>query len=126
MECSCTVNVDIEEPVYLAHITTPFARRVEICSECNRDIHVGEDYRKEIFYHGSRFTHRTCEDCLSIREVFFSSGWYYGEIREQMEEFVYYSDGQLSVKCILELTKKARDWVLDIIESTWEEDCEVD
>jgi hypothetical protein len=63
----------------------------------------------------------TCEDCYSIRQVFFSSGWFYGEVREQFQEFIYESDGDISVSCILQLTKKAKDWTLDILEGYWKE-----
>ena len=121
MECACTVGVDFnEDHVKLNIITTPFARRVEICNECDRDIHVGEDYRKEIFEHHGRSIHRTCEDCLSVREVFFSDGWYYGHICELMNNFISECDGDLSIRCIRELTKTARDRVLDEVERIYE------
>jgi hypothetical protein len=93
------------------------------CNECGRYIPKGEEvFKEDTRYECDYSTHFTCQDCYSIRQVFFSSGWYYGEVIERMEEFVYDCNGELSIPCILELTPRARGMVCDMIENTWPED----
>lgn len=122
MECSCTVDNDIAERAELISITTPKARKEHICTECKRTIAKTEEYRREFTkFDNETYISKTCEDCLSVREVFFSSGWYYGGIWEQIQDFINDVDGDLSVTCLLELTKPARDKILDLIEERWNE-----
>ena len=121
MECSCTVGVEIDDYCILLSNKFVKARKEHKCNECNRAIPIGEEYFKEAtVYEGHFQGHKTCEDCYSIRQVFFSSGWYWGDICMMMEEFIYNCRGDISVSCILQLTKPARDWVLDIVEEVWD------
>jgi len=138
MECCCTVNIDtydggttLEHDIWIA-----IALGRGKCYECSRPINVGEPYCRE--YHewvdgyydedDERPTNGiekqliyTCDDCYSLRQVFFSSGWYYGMLWESMQEFIRDCGGELSVPCILQLTKAARDKVLDMVEEEWGE-----
>ncbi|RLI66868.1 MAG: hypothetical protein DRO67_00400 [Candidatus Asgardarchaeum californiense] len=120
MDCACTVEVYIDD--HCESLSNKFvkARKEHKCTECRRVIAIGEEYFREVTsYENSISTYKTCEDCYSIRQVFFSSGWCYGEVRENMEEFIWDCNGDVSVSCILMLTKPARDWVLDIIEEVY-------
>lgn len=121
MKCHCTVNFSLDrcERCVVIEVRTPKARKVHICDECGGVIYSGEEYRREILKDSKIFHHKYCEDCLSIREVFFSSGWIYGQLWNQMVSFVNQSDGNISVSCIKMLTKKARDKVLDLIDDYW-------
>ena len=120
MECACTVPAYITERAELISIYTPKSFKHSLCSECENVIKIGVEYRKEIYKHNdSIYVHKTCEDCLSVREVFFSNGWYYGGIWSQMAEFIVNTNGNLSVSCLLDLTKKAQDRILDMIEEHW-------
>jgi len=123
MECACTVPIEIDDVCLLHFISIPTAlTNSHVCGECNRRIPKGEEYIIECTEYDHEITvYTTCEDCYSIRQVFFSSGWYYGEIRDQFEEFIVEYGGDVSVSCILQLTKRARDWVLDKIEEYWKE-----
>ena len=123
MECSCTVPLCIDDRCELHFISIPTALTdSHVCGECNKRIPKGEEYIVEYTeYECNKVMYVTCEDCYSIRQVFFSSGWFYGEVREQFQEFIYESDGDISVSCILQLTKKAKDWTLDILEGYWKE-----
>jgi hypothetical protein len=121
MKCSCTVPEPIiTDQAEMISITTPKARKEHICSECHRIINKAEEYRREFYkYDNKTDISKLCEDCLSVREVFFSSGWYYGELWNQINEFINDNDGDLSVSCLLMLTKPARDKILDLIELQW-------
>jgi len=100
---------------------TPKAQKMHQCDECFRIIHKGEEYRRDIMKLGAKlFHHKYCEDCLSVREVFFSSGWYFGELWEQFTDFVGDADGRLPEAQLLMLTKPARDKICDMIEEYWE------
>ena len=120
MECSCTVDVQVDDYATLLSNKFVKARKIHNCNECSREIHSGEEYFKEAtVYDGHFANHKTCEDCYSIRQVFFSSGWHYGDIRMMMEEFIADCQGDISVSCILQLTKPAKDWVLDLVEEAY-------
>lgn len=123
MNCYHTVDVDVDESrCILIDALTPKAIKLHSCNECNRIILKGEHYRREILKDGAKlFHHKYCEDCLSIREVFFSSGWYYSNMWEDMTDFIGDADGSISESQLIQLTKLARDKVCDMIEEYWED-----
>ena len=122
MKCACTVPMDIgSNRSILIEVRTPKAIKCHSCYECNRLIYPGEEYRREILKQGTDFFHhKYCEDCLSVREVFFSQGWYYEMLWEQMTDFIAHADGDISVACLKMLTKKARDKILDLMQEYWD------
>jgi hypothetical protein len=67
-------------------------------------------------------THKTCNDCLSIRNEFFCEGWFYGFIYENFWEHIREVAGQISTDCILSLTPGAKERVLDMIDRLWEDE----
>jgi len=125
MECACTVPVDFDsdERVKFIGTTSHTARKEHKCNECKEYISPGQWYQKEAFVCEGKFeVHKTCEHCWSLRQVFFSDGWLYGCLWDEMREFINEARGDLSVDCILMLTPKARGKVLDIIEELWEDE----
>jgi hypothetical protein len=64
---------------------------------------------------GNLFHYKYCEDCLSVREVFFSDGWYYGLLWEQMQQFVLDCDGNISMSQLGMVTIPARDKIIDMV-----------
>ena len=124
MDCSCTVeqNFDDCETSRILRIDIPKARKEHHCQECGRVIPKGEEYIVEAMVHEGIFSqHKTCEDCYAVRQVFFSSGWWYGGLWDDMREFIIDCDGDLSVSCIRQLTPRARGIVCDLIEKQWEQ-----
>lgn len=124
MECACTVEVDFSDgdEMELLSVKQLHAARKHKCDECKEDINRGDWCHREVFKcAGNIETHRTCEHCYSLRQVFFSRGWYYGIIWDQMQEFIGECDGDISVECIRMLTPKARGKVLDMVEERWEQ-----
>ena len=120
MECACTVGDGVDDKVDLLNGRFIKARKEHTCLECYRIIHKGEEYFREVWvYDGDMSTHKTCEDCYSLRQVFFSNGWYYGQLIEDMSDFVGDCGGEVSIPCMLQLTARARGMVCDMIEDTW-------
>jgi len=123
MDCACTVGTDVEDRVTLIENKFVKSRKEHKCSECCGAIPKGVEYFKETWAYDGRIDHhKTCEDCYSLRQVFFSSGWYYSQLIEDMETFVIDCGGELSVPCLLQLTPRARGMVCDMIERGWEDE----
>lgn len=125
MDCACTVDMDIDDRCEM--ITRRFikARKPHVCSECHCLVSPPDEYFREVtVYDGHMQTYKTCEDCYSIRQVFFSSGWYYEQLLEDLQEFIIDCYGEVSVPCLLQLTPRARGMVCDIIEAYWEDNDE--
>lgn len=123
MKCCHTVDVDIcDEKAIIIDIREPKARISHVCDECNKEIEKGEEYRNEVLrYDGKLFHHKLCDDCLSVREVFFSSGWYYGTIWEDMVTFIENCDGEISNSQLQMVTETAKTTILDLIDQYFEE-----
>ena len=122
MECACEVDVDVDgfsEPLV---DEKRVARKHHKCSECGTTIQPGDTYE---YYkgvcEGDFFTNKTCLDCLSIREVFFTGGYYFGQILEAFNEFVQETQGQIDEDCISRLTPKSQRMVCMDIDEIWRE-----
>lgn len=91
------------------------ARKQHQCGECLRTIEKGETYRYEsgIWEYGPD-SHKTCMDCISVRDTFFCS-FIFGRLWEDMHELVLDYDGELSERKIKKLTPAAIEMVGDII-----------
>lgn len=119
--CSCVYVGN-----YLSNSSTCFemrvSKKIHQCGECMRDIQKSEEYeRSVVFYDGSASTYKTCLDCLSIRNEFFCNAWMFTTIWDDLKCHIRTLNGEISSKCIMELTKKARDRVCDMIEECWNE-----
>jgi hypothetical protein len=126
MECS-TVYCDGDEYCIILNETRRKARKTHKCTECRREILRGEKYLDErILFEGTVETYKTCDDCKSIRDHFFTDGWMYGEIRYMLREHISYSEGDVSESCISGLTPGAQAVVCDLIEKCNREDEEDD
>lgn len=122
MECACTAEYDSSN----AYEITPIYREVvnafkpTQCGECDRPIPIGEEYIREVnlvdygLLGNSTELFNICEHCYSVRQVFFSNGWVYGNIWSDVSKLVETYDGDLSVSCIRQLTPLARNKLLDI------------
>ena len=122
MECA-TVSCDVEEFCTLLGRNYRTARKEHRCSECRRTILKGEKYLDErTLYGGEVRTWKTCADCESIRDNFFTEGWYCGECKYRLEEHISVARGDISESCLVALTPKAREMVCTMIEEVWEDD----
>ena len=122
MECSCEINIDTDDcgPDAFKE-SQPKARKTHTCYECNRVINKGETYTRESgIWDGKPQTYKTCGDCISIRGEFFTGGWWYGGLRDELHNFISEVGGSISESCIAKLTKGAREYVCQEIEDAWE------
>ena len=120
MECSC-VESSSAEVVKLIKEGMPIATKMHKCSECSGIIAVGTGYYSEVYtFDGEINTHKTCLDCLSLRNSFFDCGWCYTMVRSDIIDHIYESEGDVSEKCMCSLTDKALAWVCQQIENVWE------
>jgi len=121
MNCSC-VAVDYDcDWVDLVEKTKPVARKKHRCVECDRDILPGEKYEiQKYVFEGEFETHKTCSECVEIRDMFSCEGYRYGSILNDFEDDLINADCDLSESCIAELSLKAREIVCEMIEGCWE------
>ena len=103
MECSCEIDVDVDECCVLLSATSPVARKDHCCYECKRLIHAGEKYRNEVtVFEGKLDAYKTCSDCMSIRNVFFNQ-FFYGCLNELLYDYIW--------DCgYIKLEKKTKKW----------------
>jgi hypothetical protein len=85
---SCDCSVDIDDCG--ASCSSTFvrkARKPHTCCECGEVIPVGKKYQEDTgIYDGRAFRYRTCIGCAAIRQHYCPSGWYWGELRNQILE----------------------------------------
>lgn len=88
IECDC--SVDIGEPNRVDSCVVRRARVAHRCVECDRVIDPGEMYAVDsgIDVDGAAFRYKTCLGCYRIRQRFCSSGWYFGQVAEQVAECI--------------------------------------
>lgn len=124
MECSCAVPADNnEQPDFCVERDLLKSRKNYQCYECRDRINIGDRYNKITGkWDGTMDTFRTCSDCVSVKNVFYSAGYCFGNIWDDLYDFlrgtVPYND--FSWSCLAELTPKAREKVCEIIEGIWE------
>jgi len=113
------VDTSYDQPSFF-NDDNPVARKEHKCTECGRIIKPGERYKKESGkWDGVFETHRTCFDCLSVRDVFFCDGFFYDQIWDDLEQHIRDMNGQIPESCILDLTPAARERIFEIIEQLW-------
>ena len=121
-DCSC-IYVDSDNAPDFYRDRMLIARKEHTCGECGRTIEPGETY--ETFSGKWNFTfstHKTCIECLSIRNAFFCESWIFGKIHEDLWEHIMDLAGQISAECILSLSPRAKEKVLDMIDRLWEDE----
>lgn len=98
------------------------ARKEHVCIECSRKIQPNETYRYESgIWSGEANSHKTCADCLSVRDA-FACTYVYGTLWEEMEQMICDYDGELSASKINSLTPNAKTKVLNLIDELITED----
>jgi len=120
MDCAC-IYVDAENDLSgFQKIINRKAIKKHICHECYRTIEKGEQYEYVSgMVEGDFFTNKTCSECLSLRNVFFCSGWYWGCVIDDLKNFINDTDGDFLNDKIFDLTEKARWKLFEYIEDYW-------
>ena len=121
MECSCTIDIDHDGGPSCCTEKIRTARVKHVCDECFKNIVPGEKYEYVSGIWDSRpSVYKTCLDCKSIRDTFFSS-WGYTQVWENLQDEFGYTGSVVPESCIAELTPGARDRVCEFIENGWED-----
>ena len=120
--CSCEIEVDHDNGPEAFSASDRTARKPHKCGECRRTIEPGEVYRHESgVWDGGPSSHKTCVDCVSIREVFFC-GYVYGAVLEKLIEHIEEAEGQIGFAPLPKLTPRAREMVCGMVEDYWREE----
>ena len=120
--CSCVyVDYDSGPPEFhRAKIQT--AKKEQRCGECKRIIRPFEKYEYVSGKWDNCFdTHKTCMDCIDIRNIFFCDGWLYGGMKEYLQEHLGNMHGETDEDCLVTLTPGARAFICEMIEEIWED-----
>jgi len=120
-DCSC-IYADYDGCADEIQKAVRVARKPHKCQECYRVIKKGEKYEYYAGNYDGFFTHKTCTDCLSVREEFFCSGFGFGAIWEDVWEHVQELDGNISSECLAKLTPRAREKICDYVQEAWDEE----
>jgi len=123
MQCSCNCEVDLDErdSPEICNTVMRTARKIHKCDECRREIKPSEKYEScRGKWKGDFETYKTCADCLSLRNQFFSCGWGFGDIWSNFRDTIGEWNYEVPEDCIVELTQKAREKVCQEIEDGWE------
>ena len=121
MNCSCVAVENDGDWADLISKTKPTAKKKHKCHECYRAILPGEQYEVQKYVFDWAFeTHKTCSECVEIRDMFFCEGYRYGSIREDFIDDLIDADCDLSESCIAVLSSKAQGIVCEILEECWE------
>jgi len=122
--CSC-IYLDIGEFPEISLVRTIFAARPHECGECGKVIKKEEMFEMvNMRFEGDWSTHKTCNDCLCLRNEFFCDGWWYGSIHENLVDHIndtIRGGRAISSKCLDRLTSKARAWVCERMEEAMKE-----
>lgn len=119
MDCACAVSHDYEsEDTYWGVREINRAAKDHKCYECGGVIPKGSPYFIHIIFgNGTANNYKYCKDCQSMVWQFFSNGWWFGQVWENLAE--YLADNwrdDLPSSCICQLTPGARGKVCDMIQ----------
>lgn len=120
--CACEIEIDTRDcgPSFVS-ISMRTAKKDHLCFECGDVIKKGTRYEKTSgVWDGTFATFKTCRGCLSLREEFFRSAYYYGRIWGDFRTYVDEVGAEISEKCLSNLTPTAREKACNIVQEYWE------
>lgn len=117
---TCLIEADGGESSEFCNQAKKMAARQHKCNECGRTIVAGELYEYiSGKWDGVFMVHKTCADCLSMRDAFFCS-WCFGLIWDDLREHVYGSYGSIVYYCSGKLTPCAAQKVATLVDNAIE------
>ena len=121
MDCACEMggySYDNGPELFTSKIVK--ARKKYACEECRSSIHPGEKHEYVVGkWDGDFASFRTCRDCLSLRDQFFTKGHTIGSLWLEFSDTLYDWGYEVPEDCIVELSDKAREKVCRAIEEGW-------
>lgn len=89
MKCTCDIDCCADEIFNVTVCEDRMSRGDSFCSECGHKFLINESYEYlEGIHEGEKGVFRTCKDCISLSDQFFSSGRNLGLIQVTMFKFV--------------------------------------
>ncbi len=125
-QCTCTINAsEGDECVNVIEHKLVRARKEYKCYECGRIIPRKEYYLRETLVWEGFSKHQTCLDCFSLREHVLCD-FVFEHVREDIRQEILEGGKTVPEVCMAALTPAAREWICELIETTWEweEECE--
>jgi hypothetical protein len=123
MNCSCSVNTGYDDDSGRWLKRKARAAKPHKCYECGLSIHKGDQYVVHtVFFSGGIDNYKLCMTCDSLTEHFFSNGWIFGSVRDDLEDYLHYNwHSDIPSSCLSKLETKARDFVCDYLQEYQEE-----
>lgn len=85
------------------------ARKEHKCYECKRIIGIGESYEySRGIWNGAFYHHHICSECVEIRNLLFICGYSYGEIWQDIREYIT----DINLSDLEKLSEPAREKLL--------------
>jgi len=120
MDCTCNIDIDHDGGPDCHSEKIVKAKQGHRCYECLKDIKPGDKYEYTSGkWDGCFLVYKTCLDCRSLRNQFFSS-FTYTMIWDDFDDYLGDCNAEIPEDCIAELTPVAREKVCEKIESYWE------
>ena len=118
MECSCSVNSGYDDDCGSWGVQSRKAAKEHKCYECGSEISKGEFYLfHTVFKEGVIRNFKLCLDCDGITKAFFSYGWVFGSVIDDLKEYLYEKwQEDLPSSCISKLPTGAQQLVCDILQ----------
>ncbi len=122
MECSCTAS-SYNDGDGSWSMRKRKAAKIHMCYECDTVIQKGEEYAfHSVFYENGISNYKLCANCNALTEVFFSDGWIFGSVIDDLHSFLDHNwKEDLPSSCISKLPQSARDKVCDYLQGYQEE-----
>lgn len=87
LSCDCSVDVDYGDRLAPVRIVTRTARVPHTCCECGEEIKPGKRYEHvRGMCVGDWQDFKTCMPCVAIRDKHCPCGFYYGTLKETIQE----------------------------------------
>jgi hypothetical protein len=120
LDCACNIEVEHDSGPELFKQKIVMACKEHWCCECGELIIKGTEYEYvKGKWDGVFIKYKTCLNCASLRNEFFTS-YMYTQLWEDFDGYLESCDGDIPEDCITELLPLARGRVCEKIEDYWE------
>jgi len=117
MNCSCTVPIYSDDWDGETGERIRRARKEHKCYECGETININSNYHFfSCFGNKTISNYKICKNCKIILDHFFDNGWIFGQVWDDLNEYLYDWKNDLPSDCISKLPAEIRDKICDILQ----------
>jgi len=112
IECDCGVDDTYGDSSSFCKVKEVKAKKEHTCRECKEKIQKGDTYEYTTgVWDGDFDTIKTCMRCVGVRDTLCKSGYYYGEVREQIYEAcgIDYITGEMAKWLLEDFAKEHKE-----------------